>query len=398
MRQAVVDFASRPIRNVVPYPKWDVDAATNNAIGSWVPFGSGSIAATNSHDTDLAPAARGRTRVHTMTATGKWGRRFSLNEPIAVGERASFWMWLKASVECQVNPAIEWTSPDGITFNGGSTAPLVTLLANVWTKISHTAIAPANTGFFRTIGFTTPVDQVAGFVFKAGPSVAVIGSTVPDWYADGDTPGWRWTGTVGGSASVGYPYTLESIASKPVYFAENVSASSTVVATLTPGGPYTIAACQQVPGTTSSPGLWQLSETGTNQSRRLLAVTAGNPILRFDALREDSSLQGLTAAGPQQPTARHVSVSRIRATGQVMDAFLDGTLVTPSFTTTASSFRPLTATPVTMRVGVRDAAVQADAPVTHGFAIWEKELDAETAKRVTAWFARRYGTPIPAGY
>ena len=35
-------------------------------------------------------------------------------------------------------------------------------------------------------------------------------------YSDGDTPGWKWTGAPYASISVGWPYTLESIAGKPV--------------------------------------------------------------------------------------------------------------------------------------------------------------------------------------
>jgi hypothetical protein len=34
-------------------------------------------------------------------------------------------------------------------------------------------------------------------------------------YVDGRTPGWQWLGAADGSASIGYPYTLESIAGAP---------------------------------------------------------------------------------------------------------------------------------------------------------------------------------------
>lgn len=37
-------------------------------------------------------------------------------------------------------------------------------------------------------------------------------ATLPEAYSDGDTPGWIWLGAQGTSQSVGYPYTLKSVA------------------------------------------------------------------------------------------------------------------------------------------------------------------------------------------
>jgi hypothetical protein len=232
--------------------------------------------------------------------------------------------------------------------------------------------------------------DVHAVMLTEGPGVPV--------YADGDTPGWRWTGTTRNSISVGYPYTLESIAGKPVYFAENVVASTTYVKDLTPGGPYTVAACQQVPGTTNSPGLWLISEQASNQARRLLAAGAGTPVFRMDPFRTDGSL-GAQSTSSANPTVKHVSVTRVRAGTQPMDMMLNGgNLLSPTFPDTGVAFRPMTITPVRFAVGTRDGLVQSEAPTTYGIAVWEADLNVETMKRVSAWFARKYDTPIPAGY
>jgi hypothetical protein len=85
------------------------------------------------------------------------------------------------------------------------------------TQLANTAGAVSRS----VITFTTPARIAHSFIrlyhgHIDGRSTwdAVMlteGSTVYD-YADGNTPGWRWEGTAGSSASIGYPYTLDSVA------------------------------------------------------------------------------------------------------------------------------------------------------------------------------------------
>lgn len=82
------------------------------------------------------------------------------------------------------------------------------------------------TGDWQTITQTVTVDNVTqnlsvqlitNTVGAIGDSVEVadlvvyMDGQIPDVYVDGNTPGWRWFGTPGNSASSGFPYTLKSI-------------------------------------------------------------------------------------------------------------------------------------------------------------------------------------------
>lgn len=86
--------------------------------------------------------------------------------------------------------------------NGAS----VTLTPNVWTRLTVSGTAPANTVSFRLDldGGTGAVQWASGDTLDYTMLMVTSGSTNYQ-YADGASPGWDWTGTANNSTSVGPP-------------------------------------------------------------------------------------------------------------------------------------------------------------------------------------------------
>jgi hypothetical protein len=271
-------------------------------------------------------------------------------------------------------------------------------------KITWQCTVPATVGAGNVprrlldVGYLTNsgIQSVAGDVVKYGPSVITV-NTPLDTYVDGDTPGWRWLGTTGLSQSVGMPYTLEGIAGKPLYFAENVAPG--LISNLTvPLIPFTVASTQQCDVTfaNASGGFWDIQPGGSAQSgRRMLASTAG------------SSYRGDTGRQAGGVAAKSYTLSCLTMRTMVCRAYdignswlFDGVPQTPENWPAQAIpvFSVSALSNLKLRIGGRDGAQQAGTVVTPGIAIWSSLLSDETSKRVTGWLARKYGTPIPAGY
>lgn len=91
--------------------------------------------------------------------------------------------------------------------------------ANQWVSLGGPAPAPGTlpagaATFTINLEVYTPFGEVGpGFFIDA--TMAMLGDE-ESVYCDGYTPGWRWLGTPGASASEGYPYTLEGVAGGPI--------------------------------------------------------------------------------------------------------------------------------------------------------------------------------------
>lgn len=388
MRSAIVDLGNQPIRNYALSPAW------------WV-ANTGQIGGTTGTVTTTTEQLRSTATV--MKIVDGMGRKVYVNNGfLQAGVRVDWSFWVYCLQPITLNPYWERSGP---TYTGGMGGTGIAVPANQWTRITGTltptdaqAASGANTG----VGFGfLQQGNGAGTTIYVAECVIVRGQPLPSAYVSGDTPGWRWTGTAGASESVGYPYTLESIAGRPAYFAENVPASTSVVFSTTRiGAPLTIFAAQQVPGTASSPGLWDLRQGASDPTRRLLAVTSSVSRFRADVYREDGSASGLYpfASASINPTVKHVTASRLYPGSALFDLFHNGAKGVVTFPPTASPFRSLSAIPLSLRVGSRDNLLQTDVPITYGIALYERELTDNEINRVTAWLARRYGTPIPAGF
>jgi len=165
-----------------------------------------------------------QTRVETFTGTGNYGRRLTWptgEVPIRVGDTVRFMFWIKVNQAVTINPYTEYSDiAGGFISAGASPSPAnVSLAANIWTLISVTA-SPTNAGtaWLRTCGYLNQAQINAGFELRFGPWFCTVNQTLPESFMESDTPGWRWTGTIYESQSVGYPYTLENIAGRPAAY------------------------------------------------------------------------------------------------------------------------------------------------------------------------------------
>lgn len=219
----MVDAASQPIRNLNRNPKLDLDA-TGFASGSVTGGATQSAART----ADAGPSGRGFAWVKTVTgpsSAGSWSATIDFAGtggadpsaagcvPVEPGKRYYFGFWMRTSFDAATVPLIAvWRNAAGTNITTPTIATLG-LTAGRYTWCVASAVAPAEAAWVRLsaqssrqwfTGDTWSVTRVA-----ASDQILSV-------YCDGDTPGWRWLGTVGASPSVGYPYTLESIAGQPI--------------------------------------------------------------------------------------------------------------------------------------------------------------------------------------
>lgn len=389
MRSAVVDLASQSVTNLSPNPKLDVNSSnwssqtpTGKTSAGRVQNGPFGTATEWSYEIVIGATA-GQLRLGWRT-TGAY---------VAVEGGATYtiaaWVYSSraftgASFETQyadVNQA-------SLGFSASSTFDLVP----GWQFVRQVVTVPAAARFTALQqllgGSSSPFFAQPGDVFRVTRTMFVKGD-IKGPPADGDSPGWRWTGTAGNSTSAGYPYTLESIAGAPLYFAENVAPSSS--ATLFPNLPttgFTVCTTARFPGSASVPGLWEVRAAAGSRARRIVAVATG---LREDIGQTDGTVSGRTVTGT--PTTTFTAVSRVQPLG--MDVILDGGSTTAGAAGTLPASLPSGAY---LMPGARDNSIQPDAPTIYGLAIYGSLLDDTTAKRVGAWLARKYGSPIPTGF
>lgn len=112
------------------------------------------------------------------------------------GDTVTFSAWVKSSS----SPIYFTKRGGGVTYGVSSKAvPL-----NTWTRISETYTVQAGaTSFFIDIGWEAATAP-SGTTLYVDASMATSGSTLYN-FADGNSPGWAWSGMVNASSSVGTP-------------------------------------------------------------------------------------------------------------------------------------------------------------------------------------------------
>jgi hypothetical protein len=225
VRAAVLDQAAQPVRNVLRVPNWKV-----NPHPAFTGVGANQATYTVDYVTDDLPVRHSpgtRTRVEVLTSAGAYGRRWAWGvpdalsmEPLRKGDTLRWAFWMKPSVEVTIQNYVECNGPNGEFMGSGAQAVpnLTTVPAGKWTRVSASlTVVTTESTYMRTLGFLSQSSTpgVAGMEIRYGPWICTVNQPLPDYHADGDTPGWRWTGPDGFSASVGYPYTLESITGRP---------------------------------------------------------------------------------------------------------------------------------------------------------------------------------------
>lgn len=185
MRQAVVNLASQPYRNYAMRPRPTSTTGYFNANGATM-----AIDATTGLLTVSCPA----------NGVGDSGLSVGLTTP-APG-RYVF------SVDVSV--------PSGSVGDGYRLSVQGAAVAGPAYSSSFTPVTPGGGSVRLSLSFTVvnSAASIALYVLRqtgtlastfAVQRVAVMPGTVDPGYGDGDTLGWRWTGTPGASESVGYP-------------------------------------------------------------------------------------------------------------------------------------------------------------------------------------------------
>lgn len=160
------------------------------------------------------------------------GAKFDM-DPIQLGETVtiSCWVFIESGLVDQFACAIASVSA----------GPNTTFPIGVWTRIKQTlkhtnaGIGPTLAGFRRAnVGSNS-----GGGSFLIANAMVISGDVDSDFF-DGSMPQCKWDGSVGASSSVGYPYTIGSIAGKPKFDYEGTDALSVLSNfNLNPGDPVT---------------------------------------------------------------------------------------------------------------------------------------------------------------
>lgn len=211
MRQIVLDAPSQPIRNLVLNPSFET-SSTGNAAN----YGTATVTLTR----PTTGGAVGGTHYRiTFTAAGSYGSvgAYSGISPtripgIIAGQTHTASAFIRGSsalTGCRVG--IEWYDSTGTRISA-VTGTGVNLVANTWTRLSYTGVAPAGAVAATVTCYTNPTAQA----FAVNDTVDVDGFMLTQTlsvplYADGSYSGWKWDGTAHASSSVGYPLSTPGI-------------------------------------------------------------------------------------------------------------------------------------------------------------------------------------------
>lgn len=230
MRQIVEDAGSAPTVNLAAMPNFNYQNATANVpfdnAYMWI-MGSAAPTFTTAYDTtDLDPGGISTAALsHTVTSVqttspSNFERAYNLFQPkwVAAGDVVRWAFWIKAPAAFILQPYWEGVKSDGTTYasstQAGNVPATVSVAANTWTRIvaTHTISATANGWTIRRCGWlTNGYTTVVGEVWKLGACTITVNQPLPAYDVSGDTPGWVWQGTAGGSSSSGWPLPVTSV-------------------------------------------------------------------------------------------------------------------------------------------------------------------------------------------
>lgn len=282
--------------------------------------------------------------------------------------------------------------------SGGGTGipnpPNVTCPANVWTRLAMTVTVPSGAPSLRL-----DVDNAAT---GANPVAWQVGDTIdftnvmitegsdPGYYADGDTPGWSWTGTNGESVSTGYPYTLEQIAGKPLASLEGIG--GVPVPDLPPFQGRTLYAVFDVINDQDAYVLvsaWNGGLTATSGGFRIQTGNTGSPTVgaRVDTGNGQSNAT-LGTSGNRTP-GRHVMCLSIN------DGMTQARVLSDNLAEATRTINPGDGLVYTNSVLSAFNNPGTKTIISHAYDI---EHDEATRKNIMGWLARKYGATAPTGY
>lgn len=386
MRAAVLDAPSQPVANLCRHPQatsvgYFGGPVTN--VDRYANYGADSPAIVTAMTEGGIKFARftrladtGSGSVYQVAQVGSGAGGATVNAlgagSITTGERMTVLLRLRASVAAaaQTLSIVQSTGINELCPNFTWT-PTTTWQ---WVRFKTTVVRDALQNHVLYSNFRwLPVD---GWMDVA--ECMIVKGWYDGDYVDGSFPGWQWAGTAAASESAGYPYTLESIAGRPL---ADLTAPGTVgfSTPLTVGGPRSLYSVHTAP---------------LGASTRTARILYTNPTFEL----------GRSSAGPQFFSLVNASAAPLYSvTDDTAPTVLCGTVDATGFQTLShispsAPFTRLTKQGAAASIsGGGTLTVPTGAPVVRALAYGQAHDDA-TSRRITAWLARRYGAPVPTGY
>lgn len=335
-----------------------------------------------------APVGCYRMRTDTLTADGAYGRRwgFTRSIPVKLGDVVRVSYWMKASFAAIGNPYLEFSTASLGYSNASSSLQLAAVTPNVWTRFSYThTVSNANAAFLRSVGnySSGAGTTTSGNTLSFAGLVITINQPLPEVYCDGATPGWKWTGAVGASASVGWPYKLESIAGPPLL---SLASTGEVITSGVPAlQGRTLYSVYDIFDQTASYG--SMSALGSSvSSEGRMAMQTGSANTSGMSPRWD------TLAGTTNKTRTHANA---RTTGRHVGMLTTNDGMTEGYSKFDTGEYLAVNGGLTPGSGMATFRIGAAAPTTdraHVYSIaYATSHDAVTADRIIRWLATKYG-------
>lgn len=389
MLEPLVDARNQPIRNLAQNPSLAVNQSSWGQAGN-VTFdlsNTGRRAATGSRTgyvMRLATQADGNT-LYCYAGRGTY--------PMSPGKKATVLLRAR-QIAGTLKPLhariVPRTAGDvGLGDILGTSVTPTALGQWVWLRVTGTM--PATTAYLQAQGRCQPggVGVIAGDIFEFDSCMVVEGDYTGE-YCDGDTLNWRWTGASGQSESVGYPYTVESLASGFLAMRSTAGDSTFSIGAFdgrtlyavydadgTLSGNFTIVAMHGV----VSSNLALTGGTHIDASGTGVATMRSRTDTRNGALNHT-----LLQPGTGRAAGRHIGWSAVR----------DG-LVYRSFAidkADAHAGGALTTLGEGMPDGILRLRTPADDITPIAAVAFKGEHDAATRARVLAWLANKYGVTL----
>lgn len=299
--------------------------------------------------------------------------------PVTPGQMWSISAFLRTSVAgLSIYPIWRWRD------SNNSQVSLVTGALHQsdtsYTRVSGTAKAPAGAAYLH-VSFNV-VFTAASQVSWLDGCMAVQSDTTPD-FGDGNTPGWRWTGTPGQSESVGYPYTLESFAGKPW-------------ADLSGAGNIPLDDSKSLEGLTIYTAFEKLTALAAWEG---LSVTGAATIFSIGLSGATSNVMHMRLDSPDGVFNATSSSAAVIGKYVFAHTLSDGITARRLYRNGTLVFGPQAVTPGTGLV--RSTFNMAGPSVNwtpYRSLLYRGEHNPQTVAQISAWLARQYGLPIPDGY
>lgn len=357
-----------------------------------------------SNDTTSRGVIVGSAEAATATAADGSG-----SPRVIMGQKYTVSAWAKVNRTAPIFFGIRFHDAPSMqgTYRGENSPTTPTLTAGTWTRISTTITVGAGqstwVGAFIGIQARTGSPQ-AGDTFQLTGLRITAGTdsiSLDGQYMDGNVPGWRWVGTPDASESVGYPYTLESIAGTSIVSISGDTGVAPVSLTILPAlagrttycvsdrvllnntGGAILHAHSVVQGSLQTGHIRTSGTTGAYEFRPQFIDGGGAGAAYADAYP--------TIPGPG--TRNVYAVAQAEGLASYEHEVNGGALRLKSGLVVGQGYTE--GAGITVNRGTASTVLYESPVYTvqfKGFHSWE------TRKRVTAWLARRYGTPIPSGY